>query len=116
MSLGLTEVKQGKFIEFIPPDKGHFRQTCKSQSINPIAPTPKFNLGIIQITIKSISTIIVLIYSLIKQNIRICKISIVHLQPDSEVRGVCKVKVFFASVFPFNLICNMTTFRKKLTV
>ena len=43
------EVKQGKFVEFISPRKGYFRETYKSQNINPISPTPKFTLGIIQI-------------------------------------------------------------------
>ena len=32
----------------------YFRERCKSQNINPISPTPKFNLGIIQIIIKNI--------------------------------------------------------------
>ena len=30
-----------------------FRETYKSQNINPISPTPKFTLGIIQITVKA---------------------------------------------------------------
>ena len=37
--------------------KGNFREICKSQNINTIFPTPKFNLGIIQIIIKSLLTI-----------------------------------------------------------
>ena len=44
--LGKTEVKQGKFVEFISPAKGYFRETYKSQNINPISLTPKFTLGI----------------------------------------------------------------------
>ena len=50
---GKTEVKQGKFVS---PAKGYFRETYKSQNINPISPTPKFTLGIIQIKVKSLST------------------------------------------------------------
>ena len=56
MSLGKTKVKQGKFVEFISPAKGYFRETYKSQNINPISPTPKFTLGIIPIEVKSLST------------------------------------------------------------
>ena len=48
MSPGKTEVKQGYFVEFISPAKGYFRETYKSQNINPISPTPKFTFGIIQ--------------------------------------------------------------------
>ena len=35
-----------------PPTKGYFRETCKSQNINPISPTLKFILGISQIITK----------------------------------------------------------------
>ena len=53
---GKAEVKQGKFVEFISPAKGYFRETYKSQNINTISPTPKFTLGIIQIKVKRLST------------------------------------------------------------
>ena len=53
VSPGNTEVKQGNFIEFICPNEGYFREMCKSQNIDLIFPTPKSNLGIIQIIIKS---------------------------------------------------------------
>ena len=53
---GRTEVKQGKFFEYVFPAKGYFRETIKSQNINPISPTPKFTFGIIQIKVKSLST------------------------------------------------------------
>ena len=33
--------------------KGYFRETCKSQNRNPISPTPKFTLGIVQIITKA---------------------------------------------------------------
>ena len=33
--------------------KGYFRETCKSQNINPTSPTPNFPLGIIQIITKA---------------------------------------------------------------
>ena len=56
VSPGKTEVKQGKFVEFISPAKGYFRETYRSQNINPISPTPKFTLGIIQIKVKRLST------------------------------------------------------------
>ena len=32
--------KQGKFDEFISPDEGLLRETCKSQNINPILSSP----------------------------------------------------------------------------
>ena len=51
-----TEVKQGIFVEYIFPAKGYFRETNKSQNINPISPTPKFTFGIIQVKVKSLST------------------------------------------------------------
>ena len=56
VSPGSTEVKQGKFVEYIFPANGYFRETNKSQNINPISPTPKFTFGIIQIKDKSLST------------------------------------------------------------
>ena len=52
---GRTEVKQGKFVEYIFLANGYFRETNKSQNINPISPTPKFTFGIIQIKVKSLS-------------------------------------------------------------
>ena len=39
VSPGRTEVKQGKFVEYIFPAKDYFRETNKSQNINPISPT-----------------------------------------------------------------------------
>ena len=56
VSPGRTEVKQGKFVEYIFPAKVFFRETNKSQNINPISPTPKFTFGIIHINVKSLST------------------------------------------------------------
>ena len=56
VSPGRTEVKQGKFVKYIFPAKGYFRETNKSQNINPISPTPKFTFDIIQIKVKSLST------------------------------------------------------------
>ena len=56
VSPGRTEVKQGKFVKYIFPTKGYFRETNKSQNINLISPTPKFTFGIIQIKAKSLST------------------------------------------------------------
>ena len=48
MSPAKMEDKKGKFIEFLSPEKGYFRETYKSQRINPNFPTPKVTLGIIQ--------------------------------------------------------------------
>ena len=56
VSPGRTAVKQGKYVEYIFPAKGYFRETNKSQNINPISPTPKFTFGIVQIKVKSLST------------------------------------------------------------
>ena len=56
MSAGKTEVKQAKFVEFISLAKSYLRETYKSQNVNPISPSPKFTLGIIQIRVKSLST------------------------------------------------------------
>ena len=42
---GKTEVKQNKFVEYISPAKGYFRETYKSQNIKHISPTPNFTLG-----------------------------------------------------------------------
>ena len=39
VSPGKTEVKQGIFVEYIFPAKGYFRETNKSQNINPKFPT-----------------------------------------------------------------------------
>ena len=51
MSPGKTEVKQGKRVEFISTAKCYFKETYKSQNINPISPIPKLTLGIIQIKV-----------------------------------------------------------------
>ena len=56
VSPGRTEVEQGKFVKYIFPVKGYFRETNKLQNINPISSTPKFTFGIIQIKVKSLST------------------------------------------------------------
>ena len=56
MSPGKTEVKQGKFVGYIFPGKGYFRETNQSQNINPISPAPRFTFGITQIKVKSLST------------------------------------------------------------
>ena len=56
VSPGRTEVKQRKFVKYIFSVKGYFRETNKSQNINPISPTPKFTFGIIQIKVKSLSS------------------------------------------------------------
>ena len=53
VSPGRTEDKQVKFVEYILPAKGYFRETNKSQNINPIS---KFTFGIMQIKVKSLST------------------------------------------------------------
>ena len=75
MSPGKTEVKQGIFIEYIFPAKGYFRETNKSQNINPISPTP-----IIQIKVKSLLTSFQWLVQY-KINLSVC------LRPDLEVRG-----------------------------
>ena len=84
--------------------KGYLRETYKSQNINSISSTPKFNLRIIQNIIKSLSTIS-------KDQFNKKKYLAVHfqnltIQPNQEVRGVCKVKMFCFYVglyfFPFN--------------
>ena len=41
VSPGKTEVKQGKFVEFVSRAKLINRETYKSQNINPISPTPQ---------------------------------------------------------------------------
>ena len=51
MSSGKTEVKQGKYVEYIFLPKGYFRETNKSQNINPFFSIPKFTFGIIQIKV-----------------------------------------------------------------
>ena len=48
---GKTEVEQGKFVKFIPLAKDNFKETYESQNINPISPTLKFNLSIMQIKV-----------------------------------------------------------------
>ena len=99
-----------------PKMKGDFRETCKSQNINLISPTRKFNLGIIQIIIKSLSTILVL--SSINDYILICTISISDLSTYQESGACVRSEFVFSCMFdlyffPFHLICNITTFRKK---
>ena len=97
MSPGNTDIKQGKFVEFISPAKGYFREMYKSQNINPIFPTPKFTLGIIQIIFQ------VQVLSSIKNKL-ISTIS--TFQPDPEVRGVCVKSKFL--LLPFYLLTQST--------
>ena len=54
----LAEQKSNKenLSKYIFLAKGYFRETNKSQNINPISPTPKFTFGIIQIKVKNLST------------------------------------------------------------
>ena len=66
-----TEVKQGKLVEFKSPAKGYFRETFKSENINPVSRTPKVTLGIIQFKVKCLSNSF---QWLVKK--RICTISI----------------------------------------
>ena len=52
-----AKLKSNKaFVKFISPAKGYFRESYKSQNINPISATPKLTLDIIQIKVKSLST------------------------------------------------------------
>ena len=55
-TLAKQKSNKEKFVEYVFPVKGIFRETYKSQNINPIPPTPKFTFGIIQIKVKSLST------------------------------------------------------------
>ena len=64
---------------------------CKSQNINPISPTRKFTLGIIEIIIKSLSTIFSAWFNKIYLSVQFQYLT---FQPNPKVRGVCKVKVF----------------------
>ena len=81
---GKTEVKQGKFVEFISAVKGYFIETYESQDIIPFSPTPKFNFGIMQIKVKSLSPSF---QCLVKKKKLICTISIsdFNLTQRSEV-------------------------------
>ena len=89
-------------------------ETHKSQNINPFSPTPKFNMGIIQIIIKSLSTIF---SALFNKNILICTISI----SDPSIRPRGQGCVYFQSFcfyvglcfFPFNLKCKWPCSRKN---
>ena len=47
---------KNKLLNIFSGAKGSFRETNKSQNINPISPTPKFTFGIIQIKVKNLST------------------------------------------------------------
>ena len=90
-------------------------ETHKSQNINPFSPTPKFNMGIIQIIIKSPSTIF---SALFNKNILICTISISDPSIPPRGQGCVYFQSFCFYVglcfFPFNLKCKMTMFKKKL--
>ena len=61
MSPGQTEVKQGKLVELIFQAKGNFRETYKSQNINPISPTPKFTL-VIHLVVGDINSLNLLLH------------------------------------------------------
>ena len=44
--LAKTKSNKANSLNLYPMTKGYFRETCKSQNINLISPTPRFNLGI----------------------------------------------------------------------
>ena len=94
MSPGKTEVKQGNSSNLYPPAKVYFRETYKSQNINHISPTPKFNMGTIEIIVEILSTIFQCLVQL--KN----KTYLTFLR-DPEVRCVCKIKLF-ASMLVYN--------------
>ena len=54
--LAKTESNKATFSNLYPGEGFFLRVTYKSQNINPMSPTHKFTLGIIQITVKSLST------------------------------------------------------------
>ena len=99
VSPGKTEVKQGKFVEFISPAKGYFRETSQSQNLNPISPTSKFTLGIMQIIVKCLSASFQCLVKKKKINISV-QFQYLAFQPHPEVRGVCMEK-FFASMLVY---------------
>ena len=73
---------------------GYFRETFKSQNVNSISPTPKFNLAIIHIIIKSMLTIFSGSGSSIKDIYLSVYLQYLTFQSGPDVRSVCKVKVF----------------------
>ena len=112
--LAQQKLTKANSLNLYPKTNVYFRETCKSQRINLISPTTKFNLGTIQIKIISLSTLLVL--SSIKIYLSVLSISDLLIWP--KVRGLCKVRVCFyvcLYFFPFNLKCSKTTVRKNWT-
>ena len=54
--LAKQKSKQGKFVEFISPAKGYFRETYKSQNINSTSPTSQFTFHIKHIKVQGLLT------------------------------------------------------------
>ena len=124
VSPGRTEVKQGKFVEYIFQAKGYFRETNKSENINPISPTPEFTFGIIQIKVKSLRGRGLRVKYLL-QCCCICDSPLFDMQHDHVLnkltfdhrvrgagRGDLRPKYLHVAGFAilFNLICNITMF------
>ena len=80
---GKTENKQDKSNLF-PPTKGYFKEMCKSKNENPISLVPMSSLSIVQIIIKSLSTIVCAYFN---ENILICTISISDLLTRPRGQG-----------------------------
>ena len=91
---------------FYPPAKGYLRETCKLQNKNPIYMylNLKFTFGIIQIINK-------------KNILTSTQFQYLTFQPNPRGQACVKIQSVTLHVdlqfFHFNLICNMTTFRKE---
>ena len=95
-----------------PLANSYFRETCESQYINPVYLTPKFTLGIIQIITKTCQLFIsAYMLSLINQIYLSAQYQYLTLKSTPEFRQSCCLHVCLC-FFPFNMLCNMTTFRK----
>ena len=77
------EIKQGNFVKFISPAKGYLRETYKSQNINSISSTPICSPWV------SYKSKFTSFQCLVHLSVQFQYLTL----PDSEVRGVCKVKV-----------------------
>ena len=118
VSPGQTDVKQGKFVECISPAKGYYRETYKSQNLNPISQTLKFNLRMGRVCEQNFWYHVAAFFIPFRLICNIScseKLNFYLLTPDPWVlrEGVwvriicCHVAAF---LILFNLICSMIIF------
>ena len=113
-----VKINKTNSTDLYPPTKGYLRETCKSQNINPIYQT----LSSPSVSFRSSQTPVkyVLVLNLIKSILTSAKFQYLTFKPNPRGQGCVQIQSVTLTVglhfFHFNLICKMTTFRKRYSL